>query len=79
MIQHFPFQFKTLISFTSAITVINYTNSFLIAGLHPFPDRGRVVEHYSPGMQEVCGSIPGHIKQKMLKFEVLLLCLALST
>ena len=33
----------------------------------------------STGMQEVGGSIPGRIKQKTLKFEVLLLCLALST
>ncbi len=32
----------------------------------------------SPGMREVGGSIPGHVKQKTLKFEVLLLCLALS-
>ncbi len=33
----------------------------------------------SPGMWEVGGSIAGRIKQKTLKFEVLLLCLALST
>ncbi len=33
----------------------------------------------SPGMQEVGGSIPGRVKQKTLKFEVLLLCLGLST
>ncbi len=32
----------------------------------------------SPGMREVGGSIPGRVKQKTLKFEVLLLCLALS-
>ncbi len=32
-----------------------------------------------PGMREVGGSIPGRIKQKTLKFEVLLLCLAFST
>ncbi len=32
----------------------------------------------SPGMREVGGSIPGRIKPKTLKFEVLLLCLALS-
>ncbi len=37
-----------------------------------------VVVERSPGMQEVGGSIPGCIKQKTLKFEVLLLCLALS-
>ncbi len=40
---------------------------------------GSVVVECSPGMQEVGGSIPGHVKQKTLKFEVLLLCLALST
>ena len=33
----------------------------------------------SPGMREVGGLIPGRVKQKTLKFEVLLLCLALST
>ncbi len=33
----------------------------------------------SPGMREVGGSIPGRAKQKALEFEVLLLCLALST
>ena len=32
----------------------------------------------SPGMREVGGSIPGRVKQKPLKFEVLLLRLALS-
>ncbi len=32
-----------------------------------------------PGMREVGGLIPGRVKQKTLKFEVLLLCLALST
>ncbi len=31
----------------------------------------------SPGMREVGGSIPGRVKQ--MTFEVLLLCLALST
>ncbi len=30
-------------------------------------------------MREVGGSIPGRVKQKTLKFEVLLLCLELST
>ncbi len=47
---------------------------------YPWADRprpGRVVEH-SPGMREVGGLIPGRVKQKTLKFEVLLLCLALS-
>ncbi len=32
----------------------------------------------SLGTREVGGSIPGCVKQKTLKFEVLLLCLALS-
>ncbi len=32
----------------------------------------------SPGMREVGGSIPGRVKLKTLKFEVLLLRLALS-
>ncbi len=36
-----------------------------------------MVEH-SPDMWEVGGSIPGHVKQRTLKFEVLLLCLVLS-
>ncbi len=36
-----------------------------------------MVEHL-PGMREVGGWIPGCVKQKTLKFEVLLLCLALS-
>ncbi len=48
---------------------------FLAEGLRP----GSVVVERSPGMREVGGSIPGRVKQKMLKFEVLLLCLALST
>ncbi len=39
---------------------------------------GKVVVEHSPGMQEVGGSIPGHVKQKTLKFEVPVLCLALS-
>ncbi len=39
---------------------------------------GSVVVERSPGMQEVGGSIPGRVKQKTLKFEVLLHCLALS-
>ncbi len=37
-----------------------------------------VVVERSPGMREVGGSIPCRIKQQTLKFEVLLLCLALS-
>ncbi len=46
----------------------------------PTPPRpGSVVVERSPGMREVGGSIPGRLKQKTLKFEVLLLCLALST
>ncbi len=40
---------------------------------------GSVVVEHSPGMREVGGSIPGHVKQKALVFEVLVLCLALST
>ncbi len=42
------------------------------------PRPGSVVVERSPGMREVGGSIPGRVKQKKLKFEVLLLCLALS-
>ncbi len=42
------------------------------------PRPGSVVVERSPGMREVGGSIPGHVKQKTLKFEVLLLSLALS-
>ena len=40
---------------------------------------GSVVVERSPDMREVGGSIPGHVKQKTLKFEVLRLCLAIST
>ena len=40
---------------------------------------GSVVVECSPGMREVGSSIPGRVKQNILKFEVLLLCLALST
>ncbi len=40
------------------------------------PRPGSVVVERSPGMREVGGSIPGRVKQKTLKFEVLLLCLA---
>ncbi len=43
------------------------------------PRPGSVVVERSPGMREVGGSIPGRVKQKTLKSEVLLLCLALST
>ncbi len=43
------------------------------------PRPGSVVVERSPGMREVGGSIPGRAKQTKLKFEVLLLCLALST
>ncbi len=47
------------------------------ASIRPRP--GSVVVEGSPGMREVGGSISGRVKQKTLKFEVLLLCLALST
>ncbi len=40
---------------------------------------GSVVVERSPGMRKIGGSIPGCVKQKTLKFEVLLLCLVLST
>ncbi len=43
----------------------------------PWP--GSVVVEHSPGMREVGSSIPGCVKQKTLNFEVLLLCLGLST
>ncbi len=43
------------------------------------PRPGSVVVERSPGIREVGGSIPGRVKQKTLKFEVLLLWLALST
>ncbi len=39
---------------------------------------GYVMVERSPAMREVGGSILGRVKQKTLKFEVLLLCLALS-
>ncbi len=42
------------------------------------PQPGSVVVKRSPGMQEVGGSIPGRVKQRTLKFEILLLCLVLS-
>ncbi len=43
------------------------------------PQPGSVVVERLPGMREVGGSLPNRVKQKTLKFEVLLLCLALST
>ncbi len=43
------------------------------------PRPGSVLVESSPGMREVCGSTPGRVKQNTLKFEVLLLCLTLST
>ncbi len=46
---------------------------------YQIPRLGSIVVERSPGMREVGGSIPGHVKQKTLKFEVLLLCLAFST
>ncbi len=51
----------------------------LITPLCRRPRPGSVVVERSPGMREVGGLIPGCVKQKTLKFEVLLLCLALST
>ncbi len=38
-----------------------------------------VMVERSPGMPEVSGSISGRVKQKTLKMDGLLLCLALST
>ncbi len=61
----------------SALTL---RDSSVISSAYPTaPQPGSVVVEHSPGMREVGGSIPGHVKQKTLKFEVLLLCLALST
>ena len=65
-----------------ALTTTQNVFSYLIIPPLPsivVPRPGSVVVERSPGMQVVGGSIPGRIKQKMLKFEVLLLCLALST
>ncbi len=45
---------------------------------HLLPRPGSVVVERSPGMRDVGGSIPSRVKQKTLKFEVHLLCLALS-
>ncbi len=39
------------------------------------PRPGSVVVERSPGIREVGGSILGRVKQKTLKFKVLLLCL----
>ncbi len=52
----------------------NWGNVFDIGRPRP----GSVVVERSPGMREVGGSIPGRVKQKTLKFEVLLLYLELS-
>ncbi len=52
---------------------------YLSGSLKVKPQPGSVVGERSPGMREVGGLISGRIKQKTLKFEVLLLCLALST
>ncbi len=43
------------------------------------PRAGSVVVYRSPSMRKDGGSIPGRVKQNTLKFEVLLLCLTLST
>ncbi len=43
------------------------------------PRPGSVVVERAPGMREVVGSIPGCVKQKTLKFEVLLLSAALTS
>ncbi len=43
------------------------------------PGPGKVVVERSPGLQEVSALIPGHVKQKTLNFEILLLCSTLST
>ncbi len=52
-------------------------------GKHFFPSgqtrAGSVVVERSHGMREVDGLIHSHVKQKMLKFEVLLLSLVLRT
>ncbi len=42
------------------------------------PRPGSVVLERSPGMWDFVGSIPGRVKQRTLKFEVLILCLALA-
>ncbi len=52
---------------------------FLLVSDSNTPRPGSVVVERSPGMRDVGCSIPGRVKQKTLKFEVLLLCLALST
>ncbi len=44
----------------------------------PLPRSGSVVFERSSGMREGGGSIPGRVKQKTLKCEVLLPCLELS-
>ncbi len=54
------------------------TPPFKISLHFKIPRLGSVVAECSPGMREVGGSIPSRVKQKTLKFEVLLLCLALS-
>ncbi len=59
--------------------IFEYTQKILsrrTQKVKPWP--GSVVVGRSPGMREVGGSVPGRVKQKTLKFEVLLLCLALS-
>ncbi len=56
-----------------------YTVSMTVAHIEETPRPGSVVVECLPGMREVGGSIPGRVKQKTLEFEVLLLCLALST
>ena len=45
---------------------------------HPLQP-GSVVVELSPGMRALVARPPGRVKQKTLKFEVLLVCLALST
>ncbi len=85
------YKFSTcLLSINTSILVIYYTHvvnamcqcCMRCSGIRSTGSQlrsGSVVVERSPGMWEVGGSIPGHVKQKTLKFEVLLLCLALST
>ena len=55
---------------------------FLYSKAVPFwvgPQLDTVVVERSPSLRVVSGPVTGHVKKKTLRFEALLLCLALST
>ncbi len=54
-------------------------NGSVLSSIYIPPCSGSVMIEHLPGMQEFAGSILSHVKQEMLKFEILLFSLMLST